>query len=318
MSGKSSHPCYAKPRFDEDSGYVVKHFVAPVTYTVLDFVDRNSEGVHKTFANLRALLEGSENPLMQKALELPGTKRLGDRNMGERVVTQTAALQAILDESSQTHFVLCLRSVQGPDRPFDEKLIERQAHNFKIYEANEARKLPVHLTFTQLSETFEDVYRAMGVSRRQDSASCLYVLDLAVPKGKWSMGESLVFLSADARRLLIQKEEAIQAGSTTRIQSHWRMWKAQRAFAKDKAALRIGSAWRGHRVRKDISDQRRADMEKEAALQIESVWRGHNARRQARKKKKAVVMVRKTRDLSPMLTNANLKRMMLLILIVCQ
>ena len=26
---KSGHQCFAKPRFDEDSGYVVKHFVAP-------------------------------------------------------------------------------------------------------------------------------------------------------------------------------------------------------------------------------------------------------------------------------------------------
>lgn len=126
--GKTGHPCYSKPRFDEDSGYVVKHFVQPVTYTVLDFVDRNSEGVHKTYSNLRALLETSTlDGVLLPALELPETRKLGDRNMGERVVTQTQALQAVLDQVDRHHFVLCLRSSSSPaDGKLDTTLIDRQ------------------------------------------------------------------------------------------------------------------------------------------------------------------------------------------------
>lgn len=129
--GKTGHACYSKPRFDEDSGYVVKHFVAPVTYTVLDFVDRNSEGVHKTYSNLRGLLETSTlSAVLRPALDLPDTKRLGDRNMGERVMHQTQALQAILDESERIHFILCLRSSASPqDTKLDAALIDRQVRS---------------------------------------------------------------------------------------------------------------------------------------------------------------------------------------------
>lgn len=35
---KSNHPCFAKPRFDEDSGYVVKHFVAPGECLIFPFL----------------------------------------------------------------------------------------------------------------------------------------------------------------------------------------------------------------------------------------------------------------------------------------
>jgi hypothetical protein len=116
---------------------VVKHFVAPVTYTVLDFVDRNSEGVHKTYANLRLLLEGSTLGLFAHALALPETKRLGDRHMGERVVAQTQALQVLLDASERNHFVLCLRSSSVPSAAtppgaYEEALIERQVQHFKV------------------------------------------------------------------------------------------------------------------------------------------------------------------------------------------
>jgi hypothetical protein len=62
---------------------------------VLDFVDRNSEGIHKTYANLRALLEGSSLSLMARALDLPETRKLGDRNMGERVVAQVGVCRGL-------------------------------------------------------------------------------------------------------------------------------------------------------------------------------------------------------------------------------
>lgn len=143
-----------------------------------------------------------------------------------------------------------------------------QVQNFKINEATEARRLPVHVTFGDFGHAFEDVFRALGVSLQYSPSVCMYVLDKALPNTKWALGHSQIFLSADARRILFSKEHSIELDVATRIQSYYRMWKAWRTYRQQRAASRIGALWRGHSARRGVQKQVAAIVNLQSALRM--------------------------------------------------
>jgi hypothetical protein len=69
----------------------------------------------------------------------------------------------------------------------------------QIYDACEARRLPVHVGLETFGRAFEDVFRALGVSKQYTPEACLYVLSTALPKDKWALGNTEVRLD-HARR----------------------------------------------------------------------------------------------------------------------
>lgn len=138
----------------------------------------------------------------------------------------------------------------------------------------------MHVTFGDFGHAFEDVFRALGVSKQYSPSVCMYVLDKALPTSKWSLGHSHIFLSADARRILFSKEHSIELDVATRIQAYYRMWKAWKAYRQQRAASRIGALWRGHTARRSVQSQVKAIVNVQAAVRM---WRARLHYAQTRK-----------------------------------
>lgn len=52
---------YAKPRFDFDSGFIIKHFAGDVTYTITDFIEKNRDALN---VELKTMLTSSDRPFL--------------------------------------------------------------------------------------------------------------------------------------------------------------------------------------------------------------------------------------------------------------
>uniref|UniRef100_A0A8C7Y9V3 non-specific serine/threonine protein kinase n=1 Tax=Oryzias sinensis TaxID=183150 RepID=A0A8C7Y9V3_9TELE len=311
-----------------DLGFGIHHYAGKVIYNAAGFLSKNRETLP---ADIILLLRSSENELIRKLVTHPLTKTGKEATLllsgfcgvfspdvwcqpeTTNMKTQTVAsyfrysLMDLLSKmvAGQPHFVRCIK----PNN-------DRQANKF------DREKVLVQLRYTGVLETAK--IRRQGYSHRILFANfikryyllafnaheeppvtpetCAAIMEKARLEN-WAMGKTKVFLKyyhVEHLNLMVQ----LTTQRIVLLQACVRGWLGARRYRRilkerEQSALVLQSAYRGHKVRRKVADDkshREDEEETKAATVLQSNFRGHKERKRLQEEGKIPAKKQKTTE----------------------
>jgi len=229
-------------------GFQLGHFAGQVTYSTAAWLDKNKDPLG---GDLVVLMQFADNQclstLFTEEQVAPGGKQKIKSNKFKGVVdtfrTQLNELYNVLD-ASQLHFVRCFKpnDAKAADTWSDET-VSRQLHTSGVLDALRVARTgyPDRLAFGEFANTFADV-AGLKKASMGGKEKCQAVLDtLEIPKTKYQLGNTRVFLALGILDMLKTKRTERMAKVCVKLQAAARGMAARKLARKTREARAVAT-----------------------------------------------------------------------------
>ena len=312
------HAHFGKPRFGAD-GFTVRHFAGEITYEAIGMTKKNVDQLSNDLQKFLTMNVNGLIPTMrtemgvameskrmkedpQNRYRAPGrtsSTLKGVDNLTSKFQKQMNDLMGIL-QNAEPRYVRCIKpnAAQAP-AAFEEPLVMDQLRYLGVMETVRIRRAgyPVRVPFKQLLTDFRELQRGDWIGTEKEIL--VKMMTAHLEDTHWRIGDTRIFLSDSAMRLLRSRQQEVRNQKATRIQSSQRrkvaaqrveVLRKARLESMRKAAATAMQAQARRRAAKRVHDKLAAEkaealriwaMKEErlaGAIHMQSVVRGKAAR----------------------------------------
>jgi len=205
-----------KAKVSGNINFIVVHTIGEIQYNVTNFLIKNKDVVK---AELVDVIKSSPNLVTKSLFEnvvVERGKLAKGQLIGSQFMSQLEALMGLINQT-EPHFIRCVKpnETKKPAEFVPSKVLI-QLHSLSILEALQLRNLgySYRRPFTEFLYQFRFVNMGLAASKEEASMAAAKQMleEVGIPKDKWAIGRTMVFMKADAAKLMAHKQrEALAA-----------------------------------------------------------------------------------------------------------